>query len=135
MTENFKEGQMPPKDFKNQPPEKLTPPKLTFSENMAELAESFKPKTFNEFTNLDGLKEVKAGVGINLPFSKKDSTEVTAGIEARVSVFNTPKGANVTTGVLPTVRISQDIGKNCKLTASVKPSQFEFAKIGFRLNF
>lgn len=136
MTENFEEQKNQPNIFDNPlPPALVPPPKLTFSEHMSEVAEKFKPATFTEYTNLDGLKQVKTGIGINLPFSKNDSTKITAGIEARVSVFNTPAGVNVTKGVVPTVRLSQDIGKNCKLTASIKPSKYEFAKIGFGVNF
>lgn len=137
MTENFEKQENQPCIFDNlMPPDDVPPPpKLTFSENMCAVAKKFKPATFTEYTNLDGLKQVKAGIGINLPFSKSDNTKITAGVEARVSLFNTPDGVNVTKGIVPTVRLSQDIGKNCKLTASIKPSMYEFAKIGFGVKF
>lgn len=90
--------------------------------------------SFTEFTDLPGYKNVTAGVGLNLPFPS-DSTKVTAGVEARASIFSTHKGAQITKGILPSLRVTQDLGKNAQLMARISPSPNEYAKIGVQFNF
>lgn len=114
MTENFEDRPL-------NPPEK---PKKTF--------------TLDSFVECNDLlpcsKKLIAGLGVNLPFPS-DSTKVTLGAEARVSVFNTPKGTKITKGVLPALRVTQELGKNAQLMARISPSPSEFARIGVQLKF
>lgn len=146
MTENFEDAQLPlhlplqpPEIFEKQPlnPQmdgEPVPPKLSFSEEMSQLGKKFSFGSFTECTDLPGYKNVTAGVGVNLPFPGK-TTKVTAGVEARTSVFAAPKGAEMTKGVVPSLRVTQDLGKNAKLIARVSPAGSEYAKIGVQFNF
>lgn len=113
MTENFEEHTLNPPEM----------PQKTFSLD-----------SFVECKDLPGYKKLTAGLGVNLPFPS-DSTKVTLGAEARVSVFNTTKGADVTKGIAPSLRATQELGKNAQLMARISPSPSEYARIGVRFNF
>lgn len=145
MTENYEERPLtapmngerpfPPMQPPLAQPIKGDPePKLSFPEQMSELGKKFSFSSFMECEDLPGYKNITAGVGVNLPFPSK-TTKVTAGIEARASVFNTPEGAQMTKGVLPSLRVTQDLGKNTQLMARISPSSREYAKIGVQFNF
>lgn len=120
----------PPMDEEGLPSE----PKPTFSEQMSELGKKFSFGSFTECTDLPGYKNVTAGFGVNLPFPS-DSTKVTLGVDASASLFAMPKGAEMTKGVKPSLRVTQDLGKNAQLMARVSPSPNEYARIGVRFNF
>lgn len=95
---------------------------------------TFSFDSFLECKDLPCYKKLTAGIGVNLPFPS-DSTKVTLGAEARVSVFNTPKGADVTKGIAPSLRVTQELGENAQLMARISPSPSEFARIGVQLKF
>lgn len=95
---------------------------------------TFSFDSFLECKDLPCYKKLTAGIGVNLPFPS-DSTKVTLGAAARVSVFNTPKGTKVKKGVLPALRVTHELGENAQLMARISPSPSEFARIGVQLKF
>lgn len=95
---------------------------------------AFSLDSFVECKDLPCYKKLTAGLGVNFPL-QSDSTKITLGAEARVSVFNTPKGTKVTKGILPALRVTQELGKNAQLMARISPSPSEFARIGVQLKF
>ena len=120
--------------FERKPPQ---PPEgnPTFLKDMSKVAELFTPNTSTEFTNLPNFKQVKLEAGINLPFTDNDSTKITAGIEAKVSIFNCPTGPHLAKSLLPCAKLTQDIGNNTTVTGKIAPNPREFVNLGVRINF
>ena len=134
MSGNFEQIEQP-QIIAQSLPKPQRPPKPTFSENMTEFVKEFKPTISIESKDLPNYKNITAFVGVNIPYTQKDSPKIALGLEARTSIFNTPQGLKTAKSILPNLRISKNIAKNTELMASIKPNSHEYVKIGATFKF
>lgn len=74
---------------------------------------------------------VSFGAGVNVSQLNNGKTRITPGLETALSL----QGDSTKTQVLPTLKVTQDVGKNTKLVASVKPYRIAPVQVGVRFNF
>lgn len=99
---------------------------------------------FNVKTNLTGLKisavsectvlpaEAKVSFGAGVDWSPNGKTTITPGLESSLSLQN---GNTKTHVLLPTLKITQDVGKNTKLITSAQPFRRAPIQLGVQFNF
>lgn len=75
--------------------------------------------------------EAKVSFGAGVDISPNGKTTITPGFETALSLQN----GNTKTQFFPTLKITQDVGKNTKLVASAKPFRIAPIQLGVQFNF